>query len=218
MRCYYPIALDVRGRLGVVVGGGEVAERKVRVLLQCGARVRVVSPALTRGLRALVRRGRVAYRAGRFRPADVRRAALVIGATDDEAVNTQIAGAARRARALVNIVDRPALCSFIAPAVVSRGPLTISITTDGKSPAMAKRIRQELEGAYGPAHGRFIEWLGRVRPSVQRQVPDAAGRQRVFDQLVASDAMRLVAAGRYQMARARVRAIVSQVQQGDGRP
>ena len=141
MADYFPVLLDLRGRLALVVGGGAVAARKVRDLLQCGASVAVVSPAITGDLAMLAAAGRIVHRARPFRRVDVRDAALVIAATGVPDVDTGVAAESRRRRALVNVVDRPAQCDFIAPSVLRRGDLQIAVSTGGRSPALAREIR-----------------------------------------------------------------------------
>ena len=146
---YYAAFLDLRDRRCLVVGGGAVAERKVEALLDAGALVVVVSPTLTPALGALAGEGLVEGRARRFRRHDVRGCALVVAATGIVAVDDAVATAARRWRALVNVVDRPAACDFIVPSVLRRGDLQIAVSTGGKSPALAREIRRRLEAEVG---------------------------------------------------------------------
>jgi len=131
---YYPAFLDLAGRRCVVVGGGEVAERKVEMLLACGAEVTVVSPQMTARLAFLSRQGSIHHEKREFFPSCLEGAFLVIGATDDEAVNRAVWREGERRRLLVNVVDAPELCNFIAPAVFQQGDLLISVSTSGKSP------------------------------------------------------------------------------------
>src|SRR5438128_11971469 len=123
---YFPAFLDLRGRRCLVAGGGEVGERKARALLECGAHVTVVSPAVTRGLAALAAIGRIEHRARPFRRSDLRGCALAVAATGDLRVDEAVAAMARRLRVLLNVVDRPDHCDFILPSVLRRGDLQIA--------------------------------------------------------------------------------------------
>jgi precorrin-2 dehydrogenase/sirohydrochlorin ferrochelatase len=150
---YYPIFLDLTQRRCLVVGGGPVAERKVHGLLEAGAQVWVVSPALTDALGAWAADGALTHLPRTFQDDDVEDCALVIAATDRGEVNGHVAGTARRHGVLVNVVDTPEACDFIAPAVVRRGALQIAISTGGKSPMLAKRLREGLDCGKGSTRG-----------------------------------------------------------------
>src|SRR5881628_2315927 len=184
---YFPAFLDVRGRRCLVVGGGEIGERKARALLACGAQVTVVSPTATRGLAALALEGRIVERRRSFRRADLRGCALVVAATGDPAVDDAVAALARRARVLVNVVDRPESCDFILPSVLRRGELQIAVSTGGRSPALAREIRRRLEPMFGPEYAELVEQVG---------------RERAHARLRASTAVRRLAAGETVVARA----------------
>ena len=160
---YYPAFLDVRGRNCLVVGGGAVGTRKVRTLLECGARVTVISAAFSPELADLAEAGRITLKEGPYRSRDLEDMFLVIGATDDEALNLRVSQDAARRNMLCNIADRPAACSFILPAIVQRGDLVIAVSTSGNSPAFAKHLRRRLEAEFGPEYARFLELMGAVR-------------------------------------------------------
>src|SRR5882672_7196340 len=163
MADYFPAFLDLRGRACLVVGGGLVAERKTRTLVECGARVTVVSPLVTRGLAALIAAGRVVHRARRFLRSDLRGCALAIAATGDSIVDAAVASTARRRRVLVNVVDRPERCDFILPSVLRRGALQIAVSTGGRSPALAREIRRRLESLFDSDYGDLVAWVGAER-------------------------------------------------------
>ena len=192
---YYPICVDVRGRRCVVVGGGAVAERKVRTLLDYGARVRVISPTLRAGLKQLVRARRVTWAPRRYRHCDVQDARLVYGATDDPATNRAVFRDARRHRVLVNIVDQPRLSSFIAPAQVRRGHLVLAVSTGGTSPTLAKRIRRQLERQFGREYASLTRLMERLRPLVRRRVTQPARRAAIFKQVTSGDVLPLLRRG-----------------------
>jgi precorrin-2 dehydrogenase / sirohydrochlorin ferrochelatase len=181
---YYPIFLNLQGKRCLVVGGGEVASRKVQGLLEAGAVVVVVSPALTEPLLALAQQGAIQHDARPFQDNDVAGCALVIGATNQPAVNDAVCRAARQRGVWVNIVDTPAACDFIAPAIVRRGALQIAISTGGNSPTLAQRIRAQLEQTYGPEYAELLAWLGQERERIRRQVVDPAARKAHYAQLV----------------------------------
>jgi precorrin-2 dehydrogenase / sirohydrochlorin ferrochelatase len=184
MLCYYPIFLNLQGKRCLVVGGGEIASRKVQGLLEAGAVVVVVSPALTEPLLALAQQGAIQYAARSFQDNDVAGCALVIGATNQPAVNDAVGQAARQRGIWVNIVDTPVACDFIAPAIVRRGALQIAISTGGNSPTLAQRIRAQLEQTYGPEYAELLAWLGQERERIRRQVVDPAARKAHYAQLV----------------------------------
>ncbi len=178
MSDYFPVFLDLRGRRCLVVGGGAIGERKAMALLECGARVTVVAPVVTTGLAALAAARRIIHRPRRFETRDVRDAALVIAATGSTAVDGAVTAAARRRRVLVNVVDRPAECDFIFPSVLRRGGLQIAVSTGGRSPALAREIRQALEAVVPEDYAEFVERVARARASARRSARTAAGRLR----------------------------------------
>ena len=171
----YPAMLIIKGRLCVVVGGGAVAERKAMCLVRSGAKVRLVSPDVTRKLAAAAKSGKLTHLARRFRPSDLKGAFITVAATDDAALNAKIAESAPM---LVNVADNPALCNFILPSTIRRGELTIAISTSGASPAAARAIKQELEGRFGPAVSDFLRDLATMRSRAKREIGDPAERRR----------------------------------------
>jgi precorrin-2 dehydrogenase/sirohydrochlorin ferrochelatase len=182
---HFAALLDLRGRRCVVVGGGAVGERKVRDLLECGAAVTVVSPALTPGLVMLAAAGLIVHRERAFRRIDVRDATLVIAATGAPDVDTAVAAAARRRRALVNVVDRPGQCDFIVPSVLRRGDLQIAVSTGGRSPALAREIRKRLERLIGPEFAELVERVGRARARARALAATPVARLAAGERVVA---------------------------------
>ena len=154
---YYPVNLDIRNRNCLVVGGGAVATRKVMTLLKCGAIVTVVSPVVGDELDNLARNGAIRLKARNYRRTDVNHMFLVIGATDDRDLNRQIFKDAEARETLCNIADQPETCNFILPSVVHQGDLVIAISTSGKSPAYAKKLRKDLERTFGKEHADFLK-------------------------------------------------------------
>jgi len=174
----FPLLVLLEGRRCCVVGGGPVAERKVGSLLEAGARVRVVAPAVTPALAALAEAGRVELERRPYRPGDAEGALLVVAATDDAAVNRQVWEEAEGRGQLVNAVDDPPHCNVFVPAVVRRGPLTLAVSTGGGAPALAARIRRRLEEQFPPAWGALIELLADLRPAVKARYPDDEAARR----------------------------------------
>ena len=183
MAVYFAAFLDLRGRRCLVVGGGIVAERKVTGLLDAGARVRVVSPTLTPALATLAATGLVEHRARPFRRHDVQGCALVVAATGEPTVDDAVAATARRVRALVNVVDRPAACDFILPSVLRRGDLQIAVSTGGKSPALAREIRRRLEAEIGEDYAALVERVGAARSQLRTRRLTPTARMRAADRL-----------------------------------
>jgi len=201
---YYPLFLDISRRRCVVVGGGSVAERKVERLLACGARVEVVDRRLTPALAAMKAEGVIVHHDADYDEAQLRGAFLVIGATDSDTVNERIARDARALAIPVNIVDDPLRCDFILPSVVERGDLLIAVSTGGKSPALAKRLRKELEEAYGPEYGVLIEILGELRGKVMDGGRSSDENSKLFEAVVRSDILEYIRAKRWGRVKERI--------------
>jgi len=161
---YYPVFLNLQGKRCVVIGGGEVAERKVLALLDAGAAVTVISPELTERLAGLKRAGRIEHAERRYQDGDLDGAFVVIAATSDMDVNRKVSKEAGNIP--VNVVDVPDLCTFIVPSVIKRGDLTIAVSTSGASPALSRSIREELEEFYTEEFGVFLQYLAGVRRTV----------------------------------------------------
>jgi precorrin-2 dehydrogenase/sirohydrochlorin ferrochelatase len=183
---YIPIFLDVAGRQCVVVGGGEVAARKVESLLEAGALVKVVSPTLSPPMEAFVTSGLVTHLARNYQRGDIRGCVLVYAATDDPKLHREIAAEARAFGIPVNVVDAPELCTFIAPAVVKRGALQIAISTGGAAPAFAARLRRNLEDQFGDEYARTLEVLRAARRRLHACEIDPAVRMRRLKDLANS--------------------------------
>ena len=192
---YIPIFLDVTGRECVVVGGGEVAARKVESLLEAGARVTVVSPRLSPTLESLADNGSMTHIARDYQRGDIRGCVLVYAATDDPKLHRELAAEARALGIPVNVVDVPELCTFIAPAVVKRGALQIAISTGGASPAFAARLRRELQDQLGTEYARTLEVFRAARRRLHADEIDPAERMRRLKDLANSALPNAIAAG-----------------------
>ncbi|MBI4799624.1 MAG: bifunctional precorrin-2 dehydrogenase/sirohydrochlorin ferrochelatase [Desulfarculus sp.] len=192
---YYPAFLDLRGRLAVVVGGGQVAGRKVASLIEVGASVRLVAPELNPATAALLPHAQVEHLARPFAPADLEDAWLVISATNIEELNRAVAAEAERRRVFVNVVDVPELCSFIVPASLRRGDLCLAVSTGGAGPAVARRLREGLEGQYGPEWGDYLRLMRAARQWVKAQGRPAEENRPLFFALADSGLLQRLAAG-----------------------
>lgn len=181
-----------------------MALRKVRGLLDAGARVRVVSPELAARPRG------VAWTRRRFRVADVRGMSLVFAATDDAGVNAAVAEACRREAIPVNVADAPRLCTFQVPSVVRRGALTLAVSTGGASPALARRLKRRLADLVGVGYDRLAAEIGRLRVRALKQVPDAAARRRLLKKLASDDVLSRLERGGFASAREALRRIWSE--------
>ena len=189
---YYPVCLDIQGRACLVVGGGQVGSRKVGTLLACGARVTVVSPQATDTITELAQQGRITWKPRAYRSTDQQESFLVIGATNDEALNQRIHDDAEQAGRLCNIADQPQRCNFVLPAVVRQGDLMIAISTAGKSPAFAKYLRRELEGRFGPEYGILLELLGALRKRLLAEAHAPEAHKPIFEQLIQNGLLEMI--------------------------
>lgn len=193
---YYPLCIDLKERTCLVVGGGKVGARKAQGLLSAGATVVVVSPQMDAVLEALGPHERLRLKRRDYRPTDMEGVFLAFAATDDGDLNRRIQRDAIGCRVLCNIADRPELCDFILPAVVQQGDLTVAITTMGKSPALAKRLRRQLADQLGPEYARLTELLGAIRRHLLSKDHDPEGHHRVLHALLDSNLLALLRADR----------------------
>ena len=178
-------------------------------LLEFGAVVRVVSPEITQGLSEWATESRIEHVESEYRAEHLAGAFLVIGATDDRETNKQVSSDAHDRGMLVNIVDDPELCSFFVPASVTRGDLVFSVSTSGKSPTMARRIREEIEARYGPEYGLLADLLGALRDEVKAKYATMDERASAYNRILDSDALRLLAEGRHDEALETARTCIS---------
>lgn len=171
----FPIFLKLEGRACLVVGAGTVGEGKIRSLIESGARVRAVAPEATPAVEQWARAGKIRWQRRRFRTSDLAGVFLVVVATPSRQTNARIFRQAERRGVLANVVDDPPHCDFYCPAVVRRGPLQIAVSTEGRSPGLAQRLRRELEARVAPRFGDWVEEVGRQR---RRLLTRRMGRKR----------------------------------------
>jgi precorrin-2 dehydrogenase/sirohydrochlorin ferrochelatase len=189
----YPVCLiGLDRRPSTVVGGGNVALRKVTALLEAGARVTVISPTLINSLQAMVDNGQIDYLPRQYKYGDLGTVHLVIAATDDPEVNRSVWEEAKQRDCLINVVDDPSHSNFILPAVVRRGDLTIAISTGGASPALARRLRQSLEEMFAADYGDFIETLAEIRPEILNNYPPGDERLQAALDLIDSELLSIL--------------------------
>ena len=176
----YPIFLKLEGHRVLIVGGGAVAEQKLEGVLRSATDVTVIAPVVNDRIRTWAGQGRLKHIAAEYSSGMARGYFLVIAATDSDPVNRAVYAEARAAGALCNAVDDPEYCSFYAPAVVSRGDFQIAISTAGNSPALAQRVRKDLEQQYGPEYDNWTGWLGRMRSLVRQVLPRTESRKHLL--------------------------------------
>ncbi len=189
---YYPVNLDIRNRKCMVVGGGTVGTRKVMTLLNCGAKVTVVSSDVAEKLQELSDSDAIKLEKRPFQISDLDQMFLVIGATDNPELNRQIHAEAERLGMLCNIADRPEDCNFILPAIVNRDDLIIAISTSGKSPAFAKKIRKDLEKVFGTEYAEFLKLMGEIRNKLLSEDHEPEAHKHLFEQLIKRDLVKMI--------------------------
>lgn len=199
---YYPVFIEMEGRPCLVIGGGKEAQKKAEGLLGAGARVSVISPHLTKDLEAMRDSGEIEYTPRDYQEGDVEGYHVVMVATDDGAVNSDVAAEGRRRGVWVNAADDTKNCDFILPAVIRRGAITLAASTGGASPALARRLREELEAYLTEEMPALADLLGEVRSDLRKrgEIPDAEVWQDAIDE----DLRVLLAQRKYRQAKARL--------------
>ncbi len=203
----YPVELRLEGRNCLLVGGGKVAERKAMGLLAAGGNLSLVSPRLTDGLREAVAEGRLRWQDRTYRSGDLEGVFLVIAATDDPATNDLVSREAQEANVLCNVVDDPARCNFVLPAVLRRGDFSLSVSTGGNSPLLARLVREELEGRFGIEYGPYVRFLGKMRAEAMGMLAPPE-RETFLRELVAGEYLDLIRRGFFEQAEQKAEAII----------
>jgi siroheme synthase-like protein len=196
---YYPVFLEMKDRRCVVIGGGAVAERRVKGLVAVGANITVISPAITEGLQNMLTQGAIRHVAREYRTGDRAGYDLVFVATDNSEINAAVAAEAPSLRIWVNSADDPDHCDFILPAVIRRGELAVAVSTGGVSPAAARAIREELDEYFTADYAGFVQIVGEARRELREKsvVVDAEA----WNRALRGDFRRLVKAGRPEQAK-----------------
>jgi len=198
---HFPVFLDLKDRSCLVIGGGSVASRKVKNLLNADAQVIVISPEINDDLSALEKDSRINWIKREVENTDIARAFLVVAATDNKAVNAQIAELANNANTLVNVADDASLCSFIFPSVLDRSPVTIAVSTGGASPVLARQLRMKLETMIPSSCGRLAAITEEYREKVKQHFPEQAQRKKFWENALKGPFAELVYAGQDESAR-----------------
>jgi precorrin-2 dehydrogenase / sirohydrochlorin ferrochelatase len=180
---YYPVYINLTGKLSIVIGGGSMAEAKVLGLLEADAQVTVIAPEITPGLRELAQNGKIAWQQRAYDEGDLEGAAIAISAADDPALNHRVWDEAQQRRVLINVVDDPPYCDFIAPAIVRRGDITLAISTNGKMPALSAHLRRELEKSFGEEYEQLLEMTAPMREELATKHLDYTTRQVLWRKL-----------------------------------
>src|ERR1035437_9841627 len=184
---FYIACLRLRGRRCLVVGGGDVGLEKVEGLLACDADVILVAPEAHPALSQFAREGSIRWERREYEPSDLDGCLIAIAATDNSEVNIRVFEEAEQRAMLINVVDVPPLCNFILPAIVRTGPLAIEISTAGASPALAKRMKREIEGQFGEPYARLAVMLNEVRGWAKGTLPTYRDRKQFFEGIVGGD-------------------------------
>lgn len=206
----YPAMLRLRGQRAIVVGGGRVAERKIKSLLEAEAQVTVISPEVTVQIDAWAKTGEITWIEREFQSKDdVQTAFLIIAATNDREVNDRVLHAASPMQ-LINIVDNPEGSNFIVPSSFKQGRLTIAISTSGASPALAGKMRMELTRQYDESYGAYIDFLADCRKVVKKEVANQEDRKVIFQKLLDEPFLQLTRSGDFAERNARFQQLLKE--------
>jgi len=213
---YFPIFFDINDKRCLVVGGGDVAARKVSLMFRAGARVVVVSPQLCESLRVRMANGDIEHHARDFADTDLNACVLVVAATDDPAVNKRVSELAHAKCVPVNVVDQPALCSFIVPSTIDRSPVQVAVSTGGASPVLARLLRARLETLIPSAYGRLATLMEEFRDKAKKHLTDDGKRRRFWEDVAQGPIAEMVFAGKEAAAREAMHTAVDKAQAADG--
>ncbi|MBO8159510.1 bifunctional precorrin-2 dehydrogenase/sirohydrochlorin ferrochelatase [Thermosyntropha sp.] len=208
----FPVFVNLEGKNCLIVGGGKVAERKAANLFEYGAAITVVSPEVTENLKKWAEDGLIALHLRKFEIKDLNGIFMVFAATNDNNLNYEIAGLCREQGILINAVDDPPNCDFYVPSIVRRNSLAIAISTEGKSPLFAKKLRKELEEIIPSGYGWYVDLLGELRKEIKSKVADISEREEIFNKLIDDDILNWLKAGEYKKVRERVEECISYLQ------
>ncbi|WP_378957136.1 bifunctional precorrin-2 dehydrogenase/sirohydrochlorin ferrochelatase [Pelosinus sp. sgz500959] len=205
----YPVNLQIDNRPCIVVGGGNVAERKVLALLAAGACVTILSPRVTEGLAGLIQEKKVSHVDRNYVKGDIAGFFIVICATDNGVINKLVAEEANKNGVLVNIVDAPELGNFNVPSQITRGDLLITISTGGKSPALARQLGRELAKQYGPEYGIYLDLVSTARIKMKEKIQSSKEREAFWRQTIDQEAIHLLKEGKIKEAEAKINNAIS---------
>lgn len=214
----YPISLNIHNQPCVVVGGGKVAERKILSLLQARARVQVISPQVSEKIAAWAAAGELTWLARPFRSGDLCPAFLVFAATNSRSVNEAVQQEAQAGGILVNVADAPEQCSFQVPAVLRQGALTLAVSTNGTSPALAAKICRQLAAEYGPEYAILLQLLAQARDLAVQRIEDQAQRRMLFQNLLDGDILHWIKTHQWDLVQQQMQALFGADSSFDPRP
>jgi siroheme synthase-like protein len=197
---YYPIYIDIEDRNVLIVGGGNVCARKAETMMRYGGRVTIVSPEITGEIAAWEGDGALTVRRKTYEEADLDGASIVIASTDDQCVNARVARDCRRRKIPVNVVDVTHLCEFIVPAIIEKGSIQVAISTGGKSPALGRTLKEDLNRTIGPEYAEVNDLLGTLRKSAKSVLPTDIDRKRFFDGIIAAGILDMLRDGKRREA------------------
>jgi len=210
MNFSYPIVLDLTNRPCLVVGGGKVAQRKVTSLLKAGAAVTVVSPQVTETINDLHKKGRIAVVNRAFQPQDLDGQFILFGALNDPSARAELAAEAKKRGIPANLADDPQNCDFIIPSSFRGNDLLVAVSTNGRSPALSRKLRQVLEAKIGPSFALQVEAMGEIRDRLFNDIPDREDlRREVFLGIVDSDLLDVLRHGDEETFNSRVDALIA---------
>ena len=193
---YYPVYLDIEERNVLIIGGGNVCARKAETMMKYGAHVTIVSPEFTDEIEGWATQGVLELRRKPYEEPDLHGASIVIASTDDPCINARIARDCRRRKIPVNVVDVTHLCEFIVPAIVESGSIQIAVSTGGKSPALARTLKEDLQKFVGPEYDEVNQVLGSLRSAAKKTLPTDIDRKRFFDSIIAKGILEMLREGR----------------------
>ncbi|KUG04700.1 siroheme synthase / precorrin-2 oxidase [hydrocarbon metagenome] len=205
----YPVYIDLTDKKCLVIGGGKVAERKICHLLDYGCSIMAVSPQAEKNIEQWADQELIEWYQREFQAQDIAGCFMVFVATDDYQINEKVSRMCRERGVMVNAVDDPPNCDFYVPSIVRRSSLALAISTGGKSPAFARRLRSELEEIITPAYGEFVDIMGEQRELIKDKVKDIEIRKKIFEELVYSDILDLLKAGEKEKAKEKVKRCMS---------
>jgi len=212
---YLPIFIDLKDRICLVVGGGDIAARKSGLLLKAQTKVTIVAPTVSSTTQALIDEDKVVWIKAEFSIEHLQDKSLVIAATDIEKVNRDVHREAKQQNILVNVADCPELCDFILPSILDRSPIVVAVSSGGKSPILARQLRARLETLIPPTYGRLADLVGRYRQAVQDKLPKLSMRRRFWESILQGKVADHVLAGRDEAGEQTLQAILDETQTDD---
>lgn len=197
---YLPLFFQLTGKACLIIGGGSIATRKARLLVSAGAMIHVVAIEISAELKTMAESSGGSWREGGFRDDDMHNQFLVIAASSDSALNERVSLVAHERNILVNVVDNPALCSIILPAIIDRSPVVIAVSSGGKSPVLARMLRAKIESVVPSAYGKLATFVGEFRNRIKQRLPDVDARKRFWEEALQGPIAEMVFAGKYKAA------------------